>query len=388
MENIYLDVYTVGVGLEYYESNNDYLKSGDIVEITSNNSIMKDNKVYGYIGKQQKYYEDGNNILNTLIKDDIYQIHFDDFIFTRAEDINYYFKEDEGDIAIGDVIYADENIAIIYLGGIPFNEILHKDDYLSKHTVFEDEPECPCDFDELAINSAETILSALDELIENGQIVSNRKEEKNMKNMFEHLGFGKCYDNRFSLSINGIAVRQANTNKYVIYNKDKNEFVDATDTLLNIKEGLFVLPATEIKVGDTVLHEDKPYYIIDTRNEIKAVSYDDCTQTVLIPKTTMFGVKYFTKIFSLFGDNFSATGELLNNPMTLMMLMNDNGETDLSKLMLLSSIGKTDFTSNPMLMALMLKDNKDSDLSTLLMLSMMNGKDNPFTASKPKKDKE
>ena len=154
--------------------------------------------------------------------------------------------------------------------------------------------------------------------------------------------------------------------------------------LFNIKDALFVLPAMEIKAGDTVLHEGKPYFIVDTTNEIKAVSYEDCTQTVLIPKTTMFGLKYFTKVFSMFGDNFASTGELFSNPMMLMALINGDANNDTSKLLLLSSLSKGDIASNPMLMATLLKGDGKLDLSTVMMMSMMNGNNNPFT---PKKNK-
>ena len=204
-----------------------------------------------------------------------------------------------------------------------------------------------------------------------------------MDNVFGKMGFGKYLGNRFALSMNGIAVKQDNTDKFVVYNKETNEFVDVTDLLFNIKNALFVLPTVDIHQGDIVLHNEKPYYIVSTKDEIKAVSYEDCTQTILIPKTTMFGLKYFTKVFSLFGDNFASEGELFSNPMMLMALM-DNKDTDLSKMLLMSSLGKGNMESNPMLMAMLLKDGKDLDLSTFAMMSMFNGKTNPFNPKTPK----
>lgn len=212
------------------------------------------------------------------------------------------------------------------------------------------------------------------------------EENSTMDNLFGNLGFGKLRDPRFKLSMNGIAVRQ-DSGKYVVYNKDKTEFVDVTSTLFDIKDALFLLPAVEVSAGDTVLHEGKAYFIVDTTNEIKAVSYEDCTQTVLIPKSTMFGIKYFTKVFSMFGDNFASAGDLFSNPMMLMALM-DGNNGDLTQLMLLNSLNNGDLGSNPMALAMMLKGDKSNDtLSTLALMSMFNGGTNPF-APKKKADKE
>ena len=210
-----------------------------------------------------------------------------------------------------------------------------------------------------------------------------REENSTMDNLFGNLGFGKLRDYRFKLSMNGIAVEQA-TGKYVVYNKDNNEFVDVTNTLFDIKDALFLLPAVEVNAGDTVLHEGKAYYIVDTTNEIKAVSYEDCTQTVLIPKSTMFGIKYFQKVFSMFGDNFAATGDLFSNPLMLMALM-DGKDSDLTQLMLLSSLNKGELGNNPMALAMLLKGDKGNDsLSTIALMSMFNNGTNPFA---PKKNK-
>lgn len=209
-----------------------------------------------------------------------------------------------------------------------------------------------------------------------------REERESMDNLFGNLGFGKYKGARFKLSMNGIAVYQPSTGKYAVYNKDNNEFVDVTNLLFDIKDALFLLPAVEVNVGDTVIHEQKPYFIVDTENEIKAVSYEDCTQTILIPKTTMFGIKYFTKVFSMFGDNFAATGDLFSNPMMLMALI-EGKSSDLTQLMLFSSMSKGDLGSNPMALAMMLKgDNGDDSLSTIALMSMLNNGTNPFAPKK------
>ena len=94
----------------------------------------------------------------------------------------------------------------------------------------------------------------------------------------------------------------------------------------------------------------------------------------------MFGLKYFTKVFSMFGDNFAASGELFSNPMMLMALMGEDNDTDFGKFLLMSSMSKGDLASNPMLMTFLMKDGK-SDLSTLAMMSMFSNGNNPFATT-------
>lgn len=387
-----LDAFAVAVGLEYYE---DYLTVEDFVVITPNGMVMKDGRQYGSIGKQDKYYDNAMTTLDILVRDGVYTLCGNDYAFLeRAEITELTGDLDDNNNSIGKVIYTDGKMAILYLGTADEEYFFPKEkepeydadlmsDILSTlgGMIREDLVETSCEGEEMCYTLTQKGLDYLQQ--------SEREEEKSMDNVFGKLGFGKCTDTRFALSINGIAVRQGNTNKFVVYNKENNEFVDTTDMLINIKDALFVLPATEINVGDTVVHENKAYYIVGTGREIKAVSYDDCTQTVLIPKSTMFGLKYFTKVFSMFGDNFAATGELFSNPMMLMALIGGDGNTDISKLLLFSSLSKGEGLNNPMLMSMLLKDDNKNDLSTFAMMSMLGNGNNPFAPKAPKaKDKE
>lgn len=386
-----VDLYTVGVGLQYYEDNEHYLKAGDSIIITSNNRIIKDDIILGNVAKQTRYYEKGYEILDTLLENGTYSLNNEDSQFVDSDDLDFLYREDTDgsvdDILAGQVIFADGEISIIYLGEKSEEEIYSFEDEYEEIDMEEDISldslldlgpwlSCPCE--ELVISDKYTDYGMNNDIL-------LRKEEDKMENVFGKLGFGKCADPRFSLSMNGIAVRAFGSDKYVVYNKDNNEFVDATDMLISVGDGLFILPAVEVNVGDTVIHEGKPYYITSVaNNEIKAVSYEECTQTVLIPKTTMFGLKYFKKVFSMFGDNFASTGEMFKNPMMLMALMNGDKDSDLSNLLLMSSMGNGDFASNPMLMALLMKKGNKTDMSDLLMLSMLNGNNNPFTGKTKK----
>jgi hypothetical protein len=285
-------------------------------------------------------------------------------------------------ITDGVVVMVSHDLVVVYCGIIDVPEeygSINIEDFYNKMVGNEETVE---GLDDMIAQLLTDILSDYDKEEECKVYPKEREEKTGMDNLFGNLGFGKLRGDRFKLSMNGIAVAQKDTGKYVVYNKDNNEFVDATNTLFDIKDALFILPAVEVNVGDTILHENKPYFIVDTTNEIKAVSYDDCTQTVLIPKSTMFGIKYFTKVFSMFGDNFASAGDLFSNPMMLIALM-EGKNSDLTQLMLLSSLNNGELGSNPMALAMMLKGDKgDDSLSTIALMSMFNNGTNPFAPKK------
>lgn len=330
---------------------------------------------YCEIGTIESYVEDVVSVgetIDQLRKDNAIVVNTSKAVYLNWRDLVSF------EVTSGAVVAVVNNLAVVYIGVLDVvdTDIRYAQDVLDEM------------YDNIRYTVTDEGLKFLEELQENERngecenvCPEEREENSTMDNLFGNLGFGKIKDTRFKLSMNGIAVAQSN-GKYVVYNKENNEFVDVTSTLFDIKDALFSLPAVEVSVGDTVIHENKPYYIVDTTNEIKAVSYEDCTQTVLIPKSTMFGIKYFTKVFSMFGDNFAATGDLFSNPMVLMALI-DGKNSDLTQLMLLSALNNGDLGSNPMALAMLLKgDKSDDSLSTIAMLSMLNNGTNPFAPKK------
>lgn len=347
------------------------LHVGDEVAVDSECGYVR-NLDGSYAGDISCYLEDVNEVRETITqlrKDGVVTKLASDLVFVNAG------LTDKLDIYSGTVVATVNDLAIVYVGLIEINENM---EILDGIALVEDEV-CYT----LTDKGLKYLQSLGNSLYANDECVcpEEREENSTMDNLFGNLGFGKMTDTRFKLSMNGIAVAQGN-GKYVVYNKDNNEFVDATNTIFDFKDALFLLPAVEVAAGDTVVHEGKPYFIVDTTDEIKAVSYEDCTQTVLIPKSTMFGIKYFTKVFSMFGDNFAVTGDLFSNPMMLMALM-DNKNSDLSQLMLLTSLSKGDLGNNPMALAMLLKgDKSDNSLSTIALMSMFNNGTNPFAPKK------
>jgi len=342
-----------------------YPTFGEKLYVRNSIAYRPNGRQIGLIVEEEAKIRQMSDYILQLRKDNIIPKETQEMVFLVGRSMKDF------DINQGSIVFVKGDYVVLDLGKVVIDE--------------EDEDEATYTLTEKGLKLLAEMQKALDEkCCECCDCPEERKENTSMENLFGNLGFGKLQDYRFKLSMNGIAVEQPN-GKYVVYNKDNNEFIDVSNTLFDIKDALFLLPAVEVNPGDTVIHERKPYYITDTANgEIKAVSYEDCTQTVLIPKSTMFGIKYFNKVYSMFGDNFAATGDLFSNPMILMALM-DGKNNDLSQLMLLNSLNNGDLGSNPMALAMMLKGDKgDNSLSTLAMISMFSNGTNPFTPKKSK----
>jgi len=99
-------------------------------------------------------------------------------------------------------------------------------------------------------------------------------------------------------------------------------------------------------------------------------------------------MKYFTKIFSMFGDTFAKSGDMLNNPMLMMALMSGDDSSDMSQMLMMSAMskgqGNPSQEMNPMMMAMMMSGNGKSDksgMSTMAMMSLLGGGANLFGAA-------
>lgn len=194
------------------------------------------------------------------------------------------------------------------------------------------------------------------------------KEEKKVKeetNMFSNLGssFGKIGSDQFRLSINGLAVK-GKDGKYVTFNPETRELVEVTTGFFDdMKDLLFLMPTTELEVGDIIIHQNKPYYItVSKDNVVKGIDFEDAIESTLVPKTNVFGMKYYTKVFNCLGTNNILGTDIASNPMMAYALMGGK-DFDLSKIMMFQALsgqgkGIADFSENPiMLMALMSNEN-------------------------------
>lgn len=227
-------------------------------------------------------------------------------------------------------------------------------------------------------------------------VAEENKEEKKVKeetNMFSNLGssFGKIGSDQFRLSINGLAVK-GKDGKYVTFNPETRELVEITTGFFDdMKDLLFLMPTTELEVGDIIIHQNKPYYItVSKDNIVKGIDFEDAIESTLVPKTNVFGIKYYTKVFNCLGTNNILGTDIASNPMMAYALMGGK-DFDLSKVMMFQALsgqgkGIADFSENPiMLMALMSNENGKNDLSDFAKMQILSGLSNKKKTTKETK---
>ena len=227
-------------------------------------------------------------------------------------------------------------------------------------------------------------------------VAEENKKEKKVKeetNMFSNLGssFGKIGSDQFRLSINGLAVK-GKDGKYVTFNPETRELVEVTTGFFDdMKDLLFLMPTTELEVGDIILHQNKPYYItVSKDNVVKGIDFEDAIESTLVPKTNVFGMKYYAKVFNCLGTNNILGTDIASNPMMAYALMGGK-DFDLSKIMMFQALsgqgkGIADFSENPiMLMALMSNENGKNDLSDFAKMQILSGLSNKKKTTKETK---
>lgn len=227
-------------------------------------------------------------------------------------------------------------------------------------------------------------------------VAEENKEEEKVKeetNMFSNLGssFGKIGSDQFRLSINGLAVK-GKDGKYITFNPETRELVEVTTGFFDdMKDLLFLMPTTELEVGDIILHQNKPYYItVSKDNVVKGIDFEDAIESTLVPKTNVFGMKYYTKVFNCLGTNNILGTDIASNPMMAYALMGGK-DFDLSKIMMFQALsgqgkGIADFSENPiMLMALMSNENGKNDLSDFAKMQILSGLSNKKKPTKETK---
>ena len=228
----------------------------------------------------------------------------------------------------------------------------------------------------------------------NSKICNCKMEtEKEDKGMFSNLGssFGKIDSRQFRLSINGLTVL-GKDDKYYTFNPDTRELVEVTTGFFDdMKDLLFLMPTIELEVSDIILHQGKPYYITKvSENTVKGVDFEDAVESVLIPKTNVFGIKYYTKVFNCLGTNNVLGSDIASNPMMAYALMGGK-DFDLSKVMMFQALsgnnkGLTDFSENPIMLMALMSNEKGGELSDFAKMQVLTQLANNKKANKPAKE--
>ena len=202
------------------------------------------------------------------------------------------------------------------------------------------------------------------------------KEKKDMKGF--KFDFGPVNENLVHMSMYGLAIKNRE-GSFVSYNKQTNEIVDVD--ILNFKEAskfLYKMPVAikDIRVGDVVLHQNVPMFVIMTPPAEKTLTVIDPVvgeRKEILLTTSPFGFNYATKIVNLFEGMSNAQLPNQDNPFgnmwMLMALSEDGNLKDVLPLMMMNQNGNMD----PMMMMLMMGDNeKIGDVLPMLMMMNMN----------------
>ena len=117
-------------------------------------------------------------------------------------------------------------------------------------------------------------------------------------NMFAGC-FGKIKPGCCRLSFNGkIAIKTSDG--YKVYNPSNGNVVNCSNFVLSECDDMFmVIPTRKLKVGDIVLINGKPMYIIEVKakNRVEAMNYEDSTiQTVIPERHAIMGRRFYGKI--------------------------------------------------------------------------------------------
>lgn len=198
----------------------------------------------------------------------------------------------------------------------------------------------------------------------------NEKENINMNKFGLNIKFGKVPTSEIRMSMYGPAFKST---EGWFANKD-GEYINVDGFLFGEENYCYMLPVTEdnLEFGDYILHNGGWCRVIDVdecgRLVVEKIMSHEVV-TVLATKN-VFGFEFFTKLVSIFGDNFTATKENPFGNMLPLMLM--DGKSDMKDMLMMSMLsgGKFDM-ANPMMMMVFMGDEKKDMFEMMAMMQMM-----------------
>jgi hypothetical protein len=134
---------------------------------------------------------------------------------------------------------------------------------------------------------------------------------------------------------------------------------------------------SQVAVGDVVIHNKKPMFVIDADLPGKNLTVVDVyagEQKQIIPTVNMFGFNFITKVISLMdmcGVNTATEDQPFGNMLPLLMMSGDNKNIDPMMLMLMMSNGNgnANMFNNPMMMYALMSGDKQIDPMMLFAMS-------------------
>ena len=143
------------------------------------------------------------------------------------------------------------------------------------------------------------------------KINSNERKESNTMNMLSalNLDFGPVASNIIRISPFGLAIKTANR-EWHTYDAANQKIVDVSDFSFSLGDApiLYKMPVAPVAVavGDLILHNGVPVYVIDFEDEsnkaagIIVIDTDSNERKTILPVCNVFNFNFITKVVSLF----------------------------------------------------------------------------------------
>ena len=209
------------------------------------------------------------------------------------------------------------------------------------------------------------------EMKENENIFKEEKGDKNMKGF--NFEFGTCEKDNVRMSMYGLAVQNA-TGSWVSYNATNKSVIDVDILNVDCRKYMFKMPVAikDIKVGDVVIHNKKPMFVVDKTNGLTVIDVVAGEEKKILLTKNMFGFDFATKVVSMFdmsGANATADSPF-GNMLPLLLLGNETKGDNDAMLMYMMMQGQSGF--DPMMMMLLMGDNKSSNMLPLMFMMNQN----------------
>lgn len=217
---------------------------------------------------------------------------------------------------------------------------------------------------------------------------ANKEKENNKMKFGGNFDFGPV-DSNVHMSAYGLAIKNS-SGTWVSYDAVNKCIMDVD--ILNFEGGnkfIYKIPAAikDIAVGDTIVHNRRPMFVVAVRSDGKLACVDpyEGEEKVVMLAKSMFGFEFVTKVVCLITLQGASADQPFGNLLPLMLLSGDSKDMDPMTILALTG-GMNSLTQNPLLLyALMDKNSNSKDILPLLLLgggfaqapSLQNGNNGP-----------
>ena len=228
-----------------------------------------------------------------------------------------------------------------------------------------------------AVTNISTIGDRVNTLESQVELLMNEKKKENDNMKGFNFEFGPCTNDNVRMSMYGLAVKNVG-GTYVSYNSKSGEIMDVDILNFDGAKYLYKMPVAlgQIAVGDVVLHNRKPCFVLDANLPGKTLTVVDVyagEKKVIMMPVSPFGFNFATKVVSLFdmtGSAAASADQPFGNMLPFMLMNGDSKDMDpMMLMMLMGQSGNMNFATNPMMMYFMMKDNKNFDPMMLFAMS-------------------